>query len=148
MGYTHLTRVERYQIEALLSAGHLMNAIAEQLGRHKSTISRELKRNRSRDGYQAKKAQERYRELLQEKGWDRQPWHTVFEEVAVPLLKEGWSPEQISGTFKGSDYAVSHEWLYRRILEDKQSGGQVYRYLRCQMRRKKRYGKPDRREQM
>lgn len=106
MGYSHLTRVERYQIEALLSAGHRINVIAEHLGRHKSTISRELKRNRSRDGYQAKQAQERYRDLLQEKGWDRQPWHGVFDDVAVPLLKEGWSPEQISGTFKGSDYAA------------------------------------------
>lgn len=72
----------------------------------------------------------------------------MFDEVAVPLLKEGWSPEQIGGFFGKSEFAVSHEWLYQKILRDKQNGGVVYQHLRCQKQRKKRYGKPERRGQI
>ena len=46
--YTQLTQEERYQIHALLKAGHNPTEIAEVLGRHKPTISRELRRNRGR----------------------------------------------------------------------------------------------------
>ena len=148
MGYRHLTENERYQIEALLRVKQSPAEIARQLGRSKSTISRELARNRGRRVYRAAGAQQRYRQRLIEKGRERQCWHLVFDEVAVPLLQEGWSPEQISGFYGRSDYAVSHEWLYQRILRDKRNGGTVYQHLRCQKQRKKRYGKPERRGQI
>ena len=148
MGYRHLTEGERYQIEALSKAKKSPTYIAQQLGRSKSTITRELTRNSGRRIYQAAEAQQRYRQRLIEKGRERQCWHLVFDEVAVPLLKEGWSPEQIGGFFSNSEFAVSHEWLYQRILRDKQNGGTVYRHLRSQKQRKKRYGKPERRGQI
>lgn len=148
MGYRHLTEGERYQIEALLRAMKSPAEIARQLGHSKSTICRELARNSSQRVYRAAQADRCYRQRLVEKGRERQCWHLVFDEVAVPLLAEGWSPEQISGFYGNSDYAVSHEWLYQRILRDKQEGGRVYRHLRCQRRRKKRYGKPERRGQI
>ena len=44
MNYTHLTREERYQIHALRSQGIGIAAIAAQLGRHRSTVDRELVR--------------------------------------------------------------------------------------------------------
>ena len=56
-GYTHLAQEQRYQIEALLKAGHRQAKIAEILGVHKSTISRELARNRGLRGYRPKQAQ-------------------------------------------------------------------------------------------
>jgi len=148
MGYRHLTEGERYQIEALSKAKKSPTYIAQQLGRSKSTITRELTRNSGRRIYRAAEAQQRYRQRLIEKGRERQCWHLVFDEVAVPLLKEGWSPEQIGGFFSNSEFAVSHEWLYQRILRDKQNGGTVYRHLRSQKQRKKRYGKPERRGQI
>jgi IS30 family transposase len=46
MTYTHLTQAERYQIEILRKANHNQSAIAVLLGRDKSCISRELRRNR------------------------------------------------------------------------------------------------------
>ncbi len=55
-GYTQLTQAQRYQIEALLKAGHQQTEIAEVLGVDKSTISRELKRNRGLRGYRPKQA--------------------------------------------------------------------------------------------
>ena len=55
--YTQLTSEERYQIEALLKADHNQTEIAAVLKRHKSTISREVGRNRGLRGYRPKQAQ-------------------------------------------------------------------------------------------
>jgi IS30 family transposase len=54
--YEQLTREERYQIHALLQAGHEKAEIALQLGRDRSTIYREVKRNRGRRGYRPRQA--------------------------------------------------------------------------------------------
>ena len=55
--YTQLTSEERYQIEALLKADHNQTEIASVLKRDKSTISREVGRNRGLRGYRPKQAQ-------------------------------------------------------------------------------------------
>ena len=142
MKYRHLTENERYQIQALKAEGLGPTAIGKHIGRCKSVISRELGRNRHPRGYQAKQAHERYRKGLQDKGRAHQIWGIVFEELGVPLLAEGWSPEQISGVFRNTEYAVSHEWLYQKIRKDQRSGGGIFRHLRCQKKRRKRYGAP------
>ena len=54
---TQLTQEERYQIEALLKMGHHQSEIATVLKRHKSTISREVGRNRGLRSYRPKQAQ-------------------------------------------------------------------------------------------
>ena len=54
---TQLTQEERYQIEALLKMGHHQSEVAVVLKRHKSTISREVRRNRGLRGYRPKQAQ-------------------------------------------------------------------------------------------
>lgn len=51
MKYTHLTQDERYQIAILAKAGHDKSEIARFMNRHKSTISREMTRNRGARGY-------------------------------------------------------------------------------------------------
>ncbi|WP_194117399.1 IS30 family transposase [Chitinilyticum piscinae] len=120
-----------------------------QLGKPEdSNLSREIRRNGRRDRYDAERAEQRYRQHLQDKGRPRPRWHQVFDEAAVPLLEEGWSPEQISGVFRDSECRVSHEWLYQRIADDKRRDGQLYRLLRCQKQRRKRYGSPERRGQI
>ena len=64
-------------------------------------------------------------------------------------MREYWSPEQISNWLRQEECIhVSPEWIYQYILKDKQSGGDLYRHLRCQKQRKKRYGAPDRRGQI
>ena len=50
MSYTQLTHEERYQIKALLDMECTQTEIADQLGVHKSTISREVRRNRGQRG--------------------------------------------------------------------------------------------------
>ena len=58
MSYTQLTREQRYQIKALLDTGHSRTEIAQQLEVNKSTVSREVRRNRGRRGYRPKQAHE------------------------------------------------------------------------------------------
>lgn len=45
-------------------------------------------------------------------------------------LKDGWSPDQISGRLKLNGIYVSHASIYRYIWADKKAGGRLYAYLR------------------
>jgi len=51
MNYTQLSCAQRYQMSALLKMGHNRTEIAAVIGKHKSTVSRELKRNKGQRGY-------------------------------------------------------------------------------------------------
>ena len=141
--YTQLTREQRYQLSALLKMGHSQTEIAEVIGMHKSTISRELRRNRGQRGYRPKQAhymaKERHKKpapRIQVETW----------ELIESKLREDWSPEQISGRLKrDKDIQVSHESIYLYILADKRAGGNLHKHLRCQNKRRKRYGSYDRR---
>ena len=145
--YTQLTREERYQIYALNAAGQNQTEIAQIIGRHKATISRELRRNRGQRGYRPKQADgfaQKRREAKARPRITSQAWARVER-----LLREDWSPEQVSDWLRREEgINVSHEWVYRYILRDKQQGGDLHRHLRCQKPRKKRYGCPDRRGQI
>jgi IS30 family transposase len=59
MTYKHLSQAERYQIYALMKAGHDQSQIAKLLDRHKSTINREVRRNSGSRGYRPKQACEK-----------------------------------------------------------------------------------------
>jgi IS30 family transposase len=145
--YTQLTREERYQISALKTAGHNQIDIAKVIGRHKSTISRELARNSGLRGYRPKQANSFAESRRPAKSTPRissDSWSRI--EL---LLREDWSPEQVSRWLRNEeDIFVSPEWIYQYILRNKQSGGDLHSHLRCQKQRKKRYGSPDRRGQI
>ena len=49
---------------------------------------------------------------------------------------------------ENQDVQISHEWIYQYILRDKKSGGELYKHLRCQRKRKKRYGSISRQGQI
>ena len=57
MSYKHLSQTERYQIYALMKAGQSLQTIAQILGRHKSTVGREVLRNYGLRGYRPRQAQ-------------------------------------------------------------------------------------------
>ncbi len=137
--YTQLTQEQRYQISILMKAHHTQSEVAELLGVDKSTISRELRRNTGLRGYRPQQAHRFCLQRREQKAARRiEPDTWVLVER---LLREEWSPEQISGWLQ-SEYGlcVSIEWIYQHVLADKQSGGSLYTYLRCQKQRKKRYG--------
>lgn len=147
MTYTQLAQEERYQIYALLKAGHTQTEIAMILHRHKSTVSREICRNTGLRGYRPQQAQWLTEERRQAKAQPRIS-DTVWSDVET-LLKQDWSPEQITLWLKAEcGVSVSHEWIYQYILQDKADGGDLYRQLRCQKQRRKRYGSYNKRGQL
>jgi IS30 family transposase len=145
MKYTHLTQDERYQIAILAKAGHDQSDIARVMNRHKSSIGREMTRNRGERGYRPKQAHEFSQARMRacENGPRVAPETWALVDVK---LGETWSPEQVSGYLKVNGQAtVSHESIYQRIYADKRAGGTLHRTLRCQKARRKRYGGRERR---
>jgi len=141
--YAQLTQAQRYQIYALKQTGHSPLEIAAVISVHKSTVSRELKRNRGKCGYRPQQAHG----LAMERRQKAIPRITAETWAVVKrLLRQDWSPEQISGRLKKEQrVCISPEWIYQYVLKDKRAGGDLYRHLRCQKKRRKRYGTYDRR---
>ena len=143
MYYTHLTIDERYHIDELLRQGFTQLAIAKQLGRSPATLSRELRRNRGKRGWRPHQAERKAHERLITRGISnvKRVGESAWDYAVENLIEEQWSPEQIAGRMKHDwPESMSHETIYQRILSDKQSGGTLYTHLRCQKKRKKRYG--------
>lgn len=138
--YKHLTLDERYQIYAYKKSGWSNTAIAKELGFDKSSIGRELKRNLSKRGYRPKFANEQAQGRNRAKAKVRIGQQT-WQEVEIDLDQE-LSPEQISGRRKleGKEL-VSPERIYQYVAADKVRGGTLYQKLRCQKKKRSRYGK-------
>ena len=138
MNYTQLTRGQRYQISILLKAGHKQTSIAALVDCHKSTISRELRRNCGSRGYYPlaadKAAHKRHREA-----YHPRITAETWQQVEL-LLGQQWSPEQITGRLKlERQPTVSHERIYLYIYADKRRGGTLHSHLRSQKKQRKRY---------
>jgi IS30 family transposase len=144
MSYTQLAREQRYQIKALLNTRHNQTEIARALGVNKSTISRELVRNRGQRGYRPGQADELAKERCLKKvrcHISEQTWLLVESK-----LRLDWSPEQISGWLtKNRQQSISHEQIYQHVYAEQRAGGALYKHLRCQKKRRKRSGKYDHR---
>lgn len=144
--YTQLTYNQRYHIYTFMKAGFCQSEVAREIGVHKSTISRELKRNRGGRGYRPKQAQ-RFAMERQKKSKSRiksEDWKLV----EALIIKE-WSPEQISNFFRDNQIVpISHEWIYQYIYKDKRDGGNLWKHLRCHKKRRKRYGSYEKRGQI
>lgn len=139
---SHLTEVQRYKIQALLEQKSTIKTIAEYLGKDKSVISREIKRNRDQRSkrYDAELAQRKYKKRLYEK-----PKHirltSSMKGVIDNLLLQDYSPEQIKGRMSilGKDM-VSHERIYQYIWQNKKQGGELYKHLRRNGRKYRKRG--------
>jgi IS30 family transposase len=146
--YRQLTLVERYQIQAAIGLGMSIGDIAIRLGRHRSTLFRELKRNGhlSREGYAACSSQQDY-ELRRKRC--RRPFlvRDHLKRYVNSRLRLQWSPEQIVGRRRLESPrgpALGVETLYRYIYRDKVQGGILWMNLRhCRHgRRRKRFRMP------
>lgn len=144
--YKQLIRDERYLISQLLQLGLSQRAIAQQLGRAPSTVSRELRRNATtHDGAYRHSKADRYavarrRRCRRGSKFTPQQYATVRR-----YLRKKWSPQQIVETLKPQGLLdMSHESIYRYVLRDKKAGGELWKHLRLKTkRRRKRYGKHD-----
>jgi len=149
MSHTHLTSEERFAIELFLRLGMSCREIAASLNRCHSTISRELCRNGSRNGYRFQTAQKRaeYRR--------RQPRHYRRQQLE-PLvayvdrkLRSDWAPEQIASRIRldhrnDQRMRISAETIYRWAYTAALHGGKIHRHLRrgrSRRRSQTRYGK-------
>ena len=116
-----LTLAEREEISRAVVAGHSIRAIAEQLGRAPSTVSREIKRNGGRECYRASQADQ--------SAWDRgrRPKagklveNRLLARIVAGKLQLQWPPEQIAGWLKrtytdDTSCRVSHETIYRSLF--------------------------------
>lgn len=145
MSHKQITQDERYLISHYRMQGLCQARIAALLHRHRSTIGREVRRNRHvNDAYGVviaqSKANGRKRRSRKGNQFSAQEWSLVCR-----YLQEDWSPEQISLKFR--EWAlleISHETIYRYIWSDKEAGGSLFMSLRQrQKRRRKRYNSHD-----
>ncbi|RYY14476.1 MAG: IS30 family transposase [Alphaproteobacteria bacterium] len=115
-----LSLAEREEISRGLVAGHSLMAIAVQLGRAPSTISREVSRNGGRDHYRATRSdQAAWERALRPKSC-KLACHPALRRTVSARLRRNWSPEQIAGWLKRSStgqeqHRVSHETIYRSL---------------------------------
>jgi IS30 family transposase len=104
--------------------------IAVRLQISHTTISRELKRNQGKKGYRFQQADALALERRHAASSQPQCMTPKNIRIIKQKLKEGWSPDQISGRLKLDDIYVSHESIYRYIWADKKAGGKLYMCLR------------------
>lgn len=149
--YKQLTVQQRYQIEALLQIGCSQSRIALQLGVHRSTISRELKRNtamrgRTSGSYVATNAERKTRKRHRHKHKKILLTDEMKQKIAAKMEKDKWSPELISQKWRQLGIPiVSHETIYQWIWESKKTNTlknrpyrSLYKELKHGKRRQKR----------
>ena len=131
MKYRQLTLEKRYQISALNKLGKNQTFIANKIGVHKSTVSRELSRN-SLAKYSAEAAHVIAR--IRHKKKPRKIRLTQAIKIYIgQKLKEHWSPQQISGRLHvDKNLFISHETIYQYIYKNLRQGGTLYKNLRHQ----------------
>lgn len=128
----HLTVEQRYSIYVMLQIPMTQKDIAEAIGVHKSTISREIKRNCDmRSGRYLMDLAQRKADKRKADKRHKEIFTTEMQQRVIKLLKRGFSPEQIAGRSKLEGKSmVSHETIYLWIWEDKRNSGTLHKLLR------------------
>ena len=138
----HLTLEQRYQIQSCIDNDMTQTQTALYIGRNKSVVCREIKRNRdSRNGYYKadlahKKTCIRHKE---------KPKKIIFIDEILAyverMLLKDYSPEQIVGRSKIDGIScVSIERIYQHIWRDKKAGGKLFVNLRSKGKRYRKRG--------
>src|SRR3954465_7444002 len=137
---------ERYSIALMRARRCSVIEIARELGRHRSTIYREVRRN-------AAKFDRAYRPFFaaeKANGRRRRPRRTrryTADHFAVieRLLRDDYSPEQVVGRLRLEGVRVmSHETIYLHIWANRAHGGSLWGHLRgARKRNRKRYARHD-----
>jgi len=143
MSYKHITCEQRIELSALLRAGVSQKSIARQLGLHRITVWREVKRNKgSGIQYDVRIAQghvRRRRKNANARG-DKIKNDKKLKAFIIKKLRLYWSPEQIAGRLRLSKgrTVICHETIYRFIYRQ---APELICYLRHQKNKyRKRHG--------
>ena len=146
MKYHQLSDDERYQIATMRLRKFSLRAIARELGRSPSTVSREIRRNayptdgKYRAFHACQMVRGRRRRARQKTQFTMNQWQIVRK-----LLERKLSPKQVSGVLRRFKlFSISHETIYQHIWDDRRYGGDLYTHLRQSLKkRRKRYGHND-----
>jgi transposase, IS30 family len=144
--YRQLSEAERYTISSLLVLKKSRAFIARFLKRSPSTISRELKRNRTKhDSFYRPGDAQSYAHARRRRSRRGSHFSTKQMQKVTVLIEQKWSPEQISNVLNFSgELSISHETIYKFILKDKKNGGKLFKHLRIMPKlRRKRYNSHD-----
>lgn len=152
MLYTHLTDNERDRLQIFLDKEKKISEIAHCMNRHRSTIYREIARNRIHAGYISGKAHAIAQKRRKTSRVSPKKEDSVLMNEVLTRLRKGHSPEQISGRLKLENpgdlrFHVSHETIYQYVYECIRNGDDSLRqHLRqSHIRRKKRLSGKDKR---
>jgi transposase, IS30 family len=118
--YSRLTQKDRIIIQRGLEEEKSYSEIALEMGRHRSTVLREVRRNQnSRGGYKSRGAEAYARSRKRHVIEYRRKIEGVLEEIVTGFLNHGLSPDQISQRLKleRAKWSVSHETIYRWIYQ-------------------------------
>lgn len=136
MAYTHLTKAERFYLEKRLAQGVGISTIAKELGRHKSSLYREINRNTdpSFGFYSGLRANNMASETKQKAEHKAKSMTKLSPECMIFILDylgKRTSPEQICGRLKREcQISLSVSVLYNYIAVDRANGGELYKFLR------------------
>lgn len=120
--YDRITDNEREEISRSLAIGKSITEISNELGRHRTSIFREVKRNSGKSGYRAFSASRRAQDSagFQRKGKTRLDKDKRLRIYVLQRLKQQWSPRAISERLKinyplDMEMRISHEAIYQYI---------------------------------
>ena len=141
---SHLTIEQRYTISAMRVLNCSQKSIADAIGKDKSVVSRELKRNSDqRNGvYKASLAEKKY-QLRHTQKLKHISFTSDIKAYVITGLQKDYSPQQISGRAKLDGVScVSHERIYQFVWEDKKQATslRLSEYLRHQGRKYRKRG--------
>jgi len=132
----HLTRDQRYEIQTHLKMDVKPAEIARQIGKSRSVISREIRRNSDLKGrYRACYADEMACVRKERMSRPRKLTPQMEAYISEKIRSEQWSPEQIKGHADINGIPmVSHEAIYKLIRTDKTNGGDLYKNCRHRLK--------------
>lgn len=130
--YHHITKEERLQIEAYSKAGKSKAATAILIGRNRSSVGRELKRNKQRGSpYLARRANRISVKRIAKANTRPKRIVGKLKSYVASQLKIYWSPEQIAGRWHlqyPKRQTVCHETIYQFVYKKRPD---LKTYLRC-----------------
>ncbi len=132
-----LSLIEREEIRAGIAAGDSFRAIGRRIGRHASTISREVGGSCGRDGYRATKAEDRAVAAACRPKRSKLATNPRLRRRVGSMLCKRFSPEQISARLKldhpgDEEMRISPETIYQSLYV--QSRGRFRRDLSSYLR--------------
>jgi len=139
MKKVHLIPEQRYTISAMHKQGCTQKQIAEAIGKDKSVVSRELKRNANNKGRYSFEYAQDMACLRKERMKKPRKLHSWLKKEIIGMVRQDWSPKQIEGRLKLENKPfVCHETIYKIIRKDKIEGGTLYKHTRHKLKHRKR----------